>query len=208
MTRDPLEEDGALNLYGGILNSPILQIDALGKEHNLWSRVVSNLPPAELQKRTVNLSKGYCGGFSWTIQWLFSYPPASRGWIIQDITISIKIEDCNGNDISPSGFDYSEAWEVMIRGDISPNTDTFRLSEQAECTKGTAIFSGRAAFHPNLILPSSFYLTPSGRYHPAGGLRHTNHRLNLSAGTDSLAHRAVISWDCCSGRQQSQVQLE
>jgi hypothetical protein len=59
MNRDPIEENGGLNLYGVVGNSPLINVDKLGK-----------IPTLTLTQDKVD--PGYCGSFAWKVSFATS----------------------------------------------------------------------------------------------------------------------------------------
>jgi RHS repeat-associated protein len=82
VNRDPLDEDGGINLYAFVLNAPINSIDEDGREASLTVKFEKNK------------SKGLpCGG--WDNHWLWIGNVDNLTWLVQKISVDRIWVDCD-----------------------------------------------------------------------------------------------------------------
>jgi RHS repeat-associated protein len=199
--RDPIGEDGGLNLYGFVRNSSVNKTDYLGQKPVLWLQTVYG--PAA----------GTCGNFVWTVWFSVTGSPSGRGTITQSISIKYKIRDIEGKKIPnhPDNTKYNEHWAGLSGSDPWVN------DKGGMCTKGKIEYKGKAVFYenlpppkdalPNLIrpgLPPEFmapiHSLPSHVFGgKPGGL--------FSKKSKAQKRTLVLEWDCTERRMDTQFSI-
>ncbi len=164
-SKDPIEEDGGINLYGFTYNSPLSHFDFLGmdpiKLDNEQQKIqldytISNPPDKNI---------GSCGDIKFIINWVILNGKSHQklgGYIIQEVTFKWKIDfKCKGDDVGDGWKDqgpnlayrnnnfkspltYWEAWRVKPRRDgndgLTPvKTDTFEWNTNSFTHNGERI---------------------------------------------------------------------
>ena len=208
ISRDPIGEDGGVNLYAGLRNDLVSLVDPLG-ERNEPPSIGIQLPTSNgpnLSKRTIiGPNIGKCGMFDWTISWGLTYVKA--GIIVQSVLFIADVKDCKGAPVPVSSPpQYWEGWTVSSSGEVSAgNADTFAVKSERPCTKGSISIIGFAEFYPR-TMPSSMRRNPFLLVkHPAGDLPYTETNPNLTGGTGPITHTAVATWDCCPNHNDTQL---
>lgn len=107
LTRDPIVEEGGMNLYSFVRNDGINRSDRLGLEElRLW------------YETSEKLELGDCGAFTWKVKW--NVKPKSDplgGIVLQEILVDGKDKD--GNTLIEKN--YWEAWRVIPNSNIVGN---------------------------------------------------------------------------------------
>ena len=216
-SRDPIEEDGGINLYAFVGNDPIGKLDRLG----LQALSFKVIKAADL---------GDCGELKeYIIQWLLSKKSAKGGWVVQELKVTFDVKDCKNKPIkhpTDNGkWHYWEAWDVNNGQKITkdaetipdPNDDTYAIPSAGDCTKGSVTFTGKAAFYEDLILPlfddTTFEATetdldegdvifvPHNEGRTNAGILPATHRdpkLGNIGKTPTIDHNIKLEWDCCT----------
>jgi len=193
VTRDPIGYDAEdSSLYRYVASNPVVYCDPSGFAQLGFKTVT---PP----------ERKNCGAMAipgWVIKWIL-YGKLEKGsiggGIIQHITISIDVKNCDGMPAVTSLVEYWEAWRVFKNGNISDySKDIFHSAYSRECTTGTVTFTGTAEFYEGLRWPGDFKVDKS-KSSPAKGLHMTwTNPGELPGGTGSVTRKMTITWDCCS----------
>jgi RHS repeat-associated protein len=197
LSRDPLTFVDPTNLYQYALDNPSDRDDPLGEAPELTASTVKGPIP------------GKCGDFAWYIDWSLTKPSAMGGWIIQHIQATFTAQTCKGKEITlHAPWDYWEAWGVPKK-ETRPNEqkvvgfdDQYLWTIPFPCTKrGQISIKGTATFYEGLLLPLA-PLIPKGFFRPnlatgAGSLLATTFNLNLGAGSNTVEHNLLATWNCC-----------
>jgi len=215
ISRDPIEEDGGLNLHAFVDNSPISFADDFGA-----AKRDPNQPPPQQYKldyRIISvLTPKNCGDWKWDIGWTLTPTTPNGGFIVQRVKRKTKVFDCSGKlakQIENSDFGYREAWNVYPGGGIEfGGQDTYGGALYTGCSKGEDEIEGRAVYYDNLRkLPGDFKRRPD---HSAGILLATNrygpslpwNTLPPQGSSNEVVRRVKVSWNCCSGVQETKVE--
>src|SRR5690606_33390917 len=81
--REPIGEEGGMNLYGFVGNDGVNDVDALGLKPPTKPRSFGRY---RLSYRTEKLEAGDCGKHEWVIAFLLSEATSSGGMVIQKVT--------------------------------------------------------------------------------------------------------------------------
>jgi hypothetical protein len=152
-----------------------------------------------------------CNDTTCDIDWKLSRKSGrTGGFILQDITITFLVQDCNGQTVTfpvSSPLHYFEAWNVFPNStNIDPadgSTDTFDFKvtpppgKRFACTTGRAVYSAVAHYHDNVaVLPGHMQ-----RFNPATVANNLRSSLtdpalggNISR---SVPHNFAFHWNCC-----------
>jgi RHS repeat-associated protein len=157
--RDPIEEEGGVNLYGFVWNDGVKKIDVWGLANlTLGYTVISDI------------KLGECGAFTWIIEWEVNRKSGVKwGIVLQEM--NVEVIDDKGTAVLPKH--YLVAWRVMpetsdvvgavrVQGDkeilgLASGNDFWRMSPKDgstpayDGTEGTATIKGSASY----ILPIS-----------------------------------------------------
>jgi len=150
-----------------------------------------------------------CGGVNFVINWNLSRNAAAQGgFIIQNVTFTWNVRDCNGASVPnpdprTSPLRYFEAWRVAPNSTtLTPvTTDTFFWPDNApwagRCTVGNVRILATARYHDNVAaLPAHMIANNPATF--AGTLQSSLTDPALG-GTQSRAveHRLLFRWTCC-----------
>ena len=136
LTRDPLEERGARNVYALVGNEPVSRNDFLGQI------IISSFDPEKLP----------CGGFNmdWSIS--LDNPAPDKGYIVQEICVEYDATTCQGIKLHDS-FKYWEAFPVAKnanQADIGVSgggVDYWSYASSSNTKNGHLKMSGRVRFY-------------------------------------------------------------
>ncbi|MEI7775587.1 MAG: RHS repeat-associated core domain-containing protein [Verrucomicrobiota bacterium] len=212
ISRDPIGEEGGLNIYGFIDNNPIGFTDTLG------------LQPT-LSFKSIQEQEGNCGNFRWDVQWEVKGEPGEampRGVIFQQVKIEITIEPCNDSPFAKGSSQViNEAWNWPgSAGDTWSDKDWMK-GLQAPC-KGTIKYDAGAYFS-EAIVPGFKRFKPVGVLDPAnplitGGkpLRFADFVADPDRPPKGLPQRAsnvvrriaTITFDCCKGAKKTKLEAQ
>ena len=108
-SRDPIEEEGGLNLYGFVGNGGTNETDFLGREGN-GKKAISEI---ELVINPIKLQIGKCGAVRWDVSFeLKNAPRDFKGWILQRIETKYIVLPCGADKTNldlPPGNPYGLA---------------------------------------------------------------------------------------------------
>jgi len=191
-SRDPIEEEGGINLYALVKNTPTTQIDILGMGEFVYSTRVA------LEAKLILSIDGVCGGFGRQIEWVVW--TAIRAWrkgvVIQHIKWGGSWTDMEGKTrppIDPPGeSDFTEYFDYPRK-----RTDTFSQPAKGNCTKGRITLNAVAAYWPEAkISPRSTRtgITSNGLPITDGNAFNKIQGNPLISG--KIRRSLVISWDC------------
>jgi len=150
-----------------------------------------------------------CGGENFVINWNLSRNAAANGgFIIQDITFTWGVRDCNGAtvpnpDPRTSPLHYFEAWRVApnTRTLTPVTTDTFFWPDSApwagRCSVGNVRILATARYHDNVAaLPAHMIANNPATF--AGGLQSSlNDPALVGNLSNAVEHRLLFRWTCC-----------
>ena len=197
LSRDPIEEQGGVNLYGFLANDGRNKIDPDGLAPKLSYKTISGPTPSDR------------GGFKWVIQWLLDADSPKGGWVMQHVTVTADIHDCTGKKIplpNASWWPLWEAWKINKGKKVTTyaetgdfEDDTYELPSSGGCTKGTITVEGSSDFYENLALPPVFKVTNKP---PAGILPETQTDPKLTGGSGGISHTLTATWNCCDGKDK------
>ncbi len=202
LSRDPIEEEGGLNLYGMVGNDTINLVDPLG-----LASLSIKMGKAELRD---------CGQFKIPAYWVIFPASHGAGQIVQSVTITERIAKC-GEKKLPEGrpFKKQEAFPIFIRkgaglvpgGDAINVSDTFASNSGTGCDWGEIVIEASAVFYEDGKLPPAFRGNPrtgsgillSVLGHPY--LNPSDFGVGVSGASDPASRRVKITWNCCEGSQ-------
>ena len=223
-SRDPIGEQGGVNLYGFVGNDGINRWDLLGRQ----GAEVTAVP--ELSAPTIFPAEGReCGLAAVVRKWQLSTASEGGGWIVQKVTMQADVKDCTGTDITPpylkgEGFHYTEAWSVRDGDDFAEHwsaetleyvagTYTFKsqmfhhinedgsmdMRRRGDCTKGWMKITGDAQFFQvgSKALPGGFAI---GGVSVAGTLmsqKGHHDAFDEQYGSNNVEFTLHVRWDCC-----------
>ncbi len=206
-SRDPIGENGGVNLYGFVGNNGVNQWDKLGLQIGL-SAANSRLRVNEF-------------GASWEINWELSNVPLStsaadrerlpeepsagyawEGEIVQVVVTTGHRTDCETGETTDLSYVLTEYWGVQSSfGTLSiawGARDEFSVDIGA-CSKGSVIFHGYATYmHDGYRHPA--HAVPGGAP-PAGGLPSSPTIIPLPAENrkSNMVERVmIVEWDNCN----------
>lgn len=198
LSRDPIEEQGGINLYVMVMNKVVNIWDYLGNNEANSANTGSSPKNKYLSYDDYpkNLD-GNCGEFRWFIKWHLPHPTDGGGYVVQRIKVAFDITDCDGNVKERRAVMFWEAWKVPAGGVLSIGGDNWEVFDRGCCTKGDISVNGVARFHEGYTLPAHFVSpppkgVPAGKKGPA-----TLTDPKIKGGTAPLSRSMTISWNCC-----------
>ena len=211
LSRDPIEEEGGINLNAFVANDGINSNDYLGLEElRLWYETEEEFNPGE------------CGAFTWKIKWKVKPKSGPTGGIVlQEMLVEAK--DDKGNDLLQENF--WEAWRVMPNTNIVGNDvktvdgkeaagigggiDFWRL-DGFDGTNGHVTIKGWARYRDSVTLDQLNSSMPRNTIPLAHGLWSSNANPNFGAQNRSgLVYRKLkLSWCCEEGATEEQRQTK
>lgn len=130
----------------------------------------------------------------------------TSGFIIQEISSSTRVYDCDGRDITwrIEGTQPTRYWEafdiahIRLRSRVEDPDDTFSIAAPFQGTRGRHQVRGIAKGAGNVTLPEGFAVgvVPEAVELPA--------TYNKPVGWDHLPgaeHNMTVIWDCCCDRK-------
>jgi len=232
-SRDPIGENGGVNLYGFLSNNGLDTIDYLGREDNKKRKKYKIT-----QKQTAPFKPGPCGEFTWTTE--FSVVPLDPqapkivgGAIIQKIHRKETIYDCKTKKakLPSKNQTFFEAWTYLsgVEGAGQRAGDHWSNANEGICW-GEVHIKAEAWFYDgqNRIQDNGFKPVnhPAGAVNQAGG----NHNLadfigpvrevflggghdtepgfgdvttNLPASSNKTTRELHVKWNCCLKKQNT-----
>ena len=215
--RDPIEENGGINLYGFVGNDGVGRCDYLG------------LSAKKLSYTSDQIVLGECGSFDWTIYWHVTPKSITKGGaILQEM--KRHVEDTAGN-VSLDDH-YHEAWRVApktttIWADATFDTvtnsetgtaanydkwelhggvdrDTFQELGAREGTEGWLIYEGWARYRDEVTLFNLDTQMPPDTVEAAGGLWSSQGSVkppfaSLTPKSELIYRKIKIKWCCLPG---------
>ena len=203
LNRDPIEEEGGINMYNFVRNSSLNRVDIVG---------LAEAAPAEA---------GLCGKANW--DWIFTLTgQSSAGTIVQKMTFSGWQQTCgkSGDGPKTSVFEagdqsYTEYWTVGVSNlnggmKIFPNAkDKWNPGlVGGYCTRGKITIKGEARFYPGVDVPAA-------AFDPANGHAYSQDLPSLKGHqwptpgpigpANTLTRSLSITWDCCKDETLSKV---
>ncbi len=101
-------------------------------------------------------ASGGPGSADWERQWHLAQASKRGGYVVQQVTRTIRSAKPDGAPITPSSVKYWEAWLVSPGSQTTmPATDNF-VNTSPPGSMGSDTFSAMARFYEGLILPPSF----------------------------------------------------
>ena len=155
-------------------------------------------------------AKTGCGGFDWKVKFTLNAASQKGGWIVQKITMTKFIRDCEARIIENSTLTYWEAWHVMPGSKIDSSTaaglfnfdDEYKLQDQG-CTIGRVDYVGEVKFFEGLDLPGNFIRNNPATY--AHDLPSTKDKPAFWDNTDAVPHTLISKWNCCPPSHEQTV---
>ena len=211
---DPIGLAGGANLYQFCGNRPSVVVDPYGlvwADYGPGGAVRDAFVTANgLKYTTVSEAvEGDCGAADkpWTIKWQLAKASLAGGYIIQHVTLSVDMKDCDGNVITPNAavaslWPFWEAWKVDATKDVTiygglgqDHDDEFGQPFGGANTSGTATMTGDATFYEGLTLPANFVVTNKS---PTFILPATNTDPgSLPGAAGSITRTMIVTWNCC-----------
>lgn len=144
-----------------------------------------------------------CGGFFWSVKYELDVAAPKKGFIVQQITETRDIKDCNGKQIGKDPKPYWEAWSVdsgskTCTPAVGGVNDIYSEPSHPN-TKGKIVIDGKLAFFAMNNLPPSF---KPGNPPSAGILLSDTNKPAFwtpAAEAGATSHNLTITWDCCNG---------
>ncbi|MBL9118206.1 MAG: RHS repeat-associated core domain-containing protein, partial [Verrucomicrobiaceae bacterium] len=203
LNRDPIGEDGGINLYGMVGNDAVNEIDFLGM--------------ATLDFKPHRAANGTCGVSRVEREWQVPGKHKS-GYIIQKVTFVQDFQKCDGTpagqpQFKTPGYKYTEAW-LVGQNALRPlryALDIFQIGfslEPTECTRGTAKITGEAQFfETSRPLPVIFGVgnVPMAGQAAAAIGHHTPFIANANDGTTAsnvITFSLSVRWNCCANAEE------
>ncbi|HCN29387.1 MAG TPA: hypothetical protein DIT64_11675 [Verrucomicrobiales bacterium] len=193
LSRDPVGEEGGVNLYIITGNNPLNDLDVFGLVPTLSGDIISG--PSE----------SMCGYAKVVRRWQLSEATMLGGYVIQKVSFQNNETKCDGSDSSvgryKNGFHYTEAWSIFRnnRTNTALSNDTFSIAFPigGECTRGTASIEGTAQyFDGHLTLPA--YFSPGNVLEARSLPSAIGHRSPFNSGGSNVIHfRLSVRWNCC-----------
>lgn len=190
MSRDPIAENGGLNLYGFAGNDGVNKIDRFGLKSTLSANQMSD--PV----------LGKCGKFEWDIAWSISAKTDS-GIILQDVEWKKVATNCDGTERNVEKK-YSEIWDVGMGVDMANVKDRFSSGYNKQ-SKGKVTIKGWARLYPSRLFDDE-----TDKLKAIGWLQNNPDTyagplwsgLKKPGWTDSdrsnlVEHSIEVEWDCC-----------
>jgi RHS repeat-associated protein len=118
-SRDPIEEQGGINLYGFVKNNPVVFFDSDGR----------------ITVERVSLKKGKCGAGS--VKWIFRLDKEAPcdGYIVQQVDRYENIQDCSKPAVNSSSTTpkktFWEAWPIKKGERISEDTNNDGYTDES-----------------------------------------------------------------------------
>ncbi len=197
LSRDPINENGGLNLYAMSANDPLNQLDYLGFYFQP-PELVGLLTASQLE-----VSMFYCGNFRTVIQWGVTRS-VTKGVILQMVIQKGEITPCpksSQRSYDPIDFQWTEYWR-NLNGQIldSNGIDRFEGSE-FPCSSGYITYTTDAAYMPVV----GQIALPPAQVPQASGLPSQWGFVNLDGCSISniFSRMITLSWNCCSGRRKT-----
>jgi RHS repeat-associated protein len=214
LQRDPASpEKAVINLYEYVDSNPVNETDPTGRQamaNGVEQALTIQNPPAPTPAR--------CGGFDWVIRWQLAKETQKGGAVLQEITVTWNIKDCQGNRIFADRVPFRTSgalsvsnplhyWEIWFLQKNTraprPPTDTYRLLTHG-CTQGDASIVGKASYFDDITLPKD---RASGwaRSNPQTGagilwattVDPTTKKPFDAGGTAVIDHNLAVRWNCC-----------
>ncbi len=206
LNRDPITENGGLNLYAFVANRSADRVDKLGR----WTISVDG---------TIE-STTPCGGFSYKRDILItpdsgdSYAVGETIWIIQKTEARVVVYNCNG---TVRDWNYWYFWEILQEQFVETywtyqlswplgTTDRWKDPDHGKCTYGWSETTASVYFFNHNELGTSLsadWITVDPG-HPANGERHIDIPPGLPQGVDISTAEAgpthghlFRTWNCC-----------
>ena len=216
-SRDPIEEEGGINLYGMVGNDAVGEIDILGK-------IAATLSGKELLGDNPRL--GDCGDFEWKIMFIINPKNDDSGIVLQEVKFDgwYQKYDQNGflvgdkTKIGPKTNPYHEVWDA---GTLDNSGDRFAYGGNGRNSKGELTITGWARYYPNLSFSDKTGLDgefqqigwtdsrdSNGTWASDGQWAGAKNPGWLSAGATASGlyqHEIKIKWDCCLEWNKTEV---
>ena len=181
ISRDPIGEEGGLNLYGFVSNSPICLFDVVGLSH---------LSAVTVDRKKSECSKNVSGQDAILIYWQVT-GAKSNGVIVQTISQIGTVTECKSGKTYTINRRYTEyfragandLWEVI----------------KPPCTKGSIEITGGANYIESYIVPDEAIVGRPGAnlIISVPGYEYIN--INTITNPSNLVTRMrKVVWDCCS----------
>jgi uncharacterized protein RhaS with RHS repeats len=207
-SRDPIEEQGGLNLYGFVGNDGIGQLDMLG--FYPFDFIKPPKPAFKLEFVSYELDNLLkCGAHKWRGVFELDKITQRGGVVMQKVTYEeFTIKDCKTGQSYYHPIEGTTFFEVFGLGknnDLSV-VDEWGLPEQAKCTSGKYKVKGIAIYYEGYTwdryLPSDFQKDKKDNYV-------SNDRKSFPGGVASnrVTRTLTAEWNCCKGRSITKVTL-
>ncbi|MFC7339308.1 RHS repeat-associated core domain-containing protein [Haloferula chungangensis] len=218
-SRDPIEEEGGVNLYGFVGNDGVNRWDYLGLAGRRG-------PTPKLDTQDIVSKKdgaGTCGGAQWVIKWVLSgAEQGQKGVIAQQVKWdgwyqicgkkAKQIRDGFKEDVADKMLEkqnpfalpnLTEYWETN-GNTVNRNKDTWIQSRYGGlCTKGKITITATAAYFPGQGVPGNAKPGDQGGHPYSGTLPSIVGHAWPGGGNVLIAHKKrkmTISWDCCDNK--------
>jgi hypothetical protein len=147
-----------------------------------------------------------CGGFEWKVWFDIPNAAGKDGWVIQEISVTIKVKNADGTDKVDKTYHFWEAWKVESGKKVTvwqdqkldDNDDVYVMPSRPG-TKGTITGVGQAKFFEG-PLPADFKTRNPDTL--AGILHSTTKKPDFWDGSGT-AHNITSSWDCTGSASTS-----
>ena len=134
-SRDPIGERGGLNLFSICENNSVQKCDRTGKQTILGGTSLS------FSVDDLVFIPDDCGHFSWSVLWKVRGPSPLWGSVVQEMTMTSSITDCQGHPINDPDQHYWEAWSIVDASMDDPPRDTWAFSDPGglPCSSSTLL---------------------------------------------------------------------
>ncbi len=143
-----------------------------------------------------------CGAFEWRVRFKLKDADDKKGWVVQKITFTKKIDNCDNSNNTNETISFWEAWQVLIPRNTDSlwylgngTYDDMYRSGSHPNTKGEKDIKGQVKFFTDQDLPNTFKKNNPDTY--AGGLPSTKEKPAFWDDTDALNHNLNTTWVCC-----------
>jgi RHS repeat-associated protein len=110
-SRDPIEEEGGMNLYGFVGNDGVSWVDCLGNKPTKSSGNASNDARPALTFSSDRIKLGDCGSFEWVITWIVKPESGKDGGVVLQRVSNSTVNSITGKKIGDDG-NFFEGWRV------------------------------------------------------------------------------------------------
>jgi RHS repeat-associated protein len=214
-SRDPIGEEGGINLYSFVDNDAGNQIDYLGNKPGESGGAFRGRD-FRLSYESDDPIENNCGGHSWRIRFKVNRTLRFGGIVAQEIIYKKwEITDCKTGQKQAKSSGFFELFG-MAEGSSVSDDDEWGFDEQT-CTKGKIEIVGKAKFYENTsggtalfdqTFSRSFAVNPDFPQNSVGPI--DQNRSFFPGGSDSnqVTRTLTAEWDCCAGDSKTKITVK